>query len=217
VKEKNPPPWNPPPANIRELQAVLRRIEHLQEMLQMEQNRLDTAAPSIADSIKTTIKSLDSELKATRERIRQHIDNDPDLRQRRDLLDFIPGLEEAGMAHLLVALGEHYGFQNAKSAVAHACLAPKPSKSGKWVGQTHLSKTDAPCCARYCTCPPWPLGSTTPSSEPSANALRPTGKTARPSSASPCESSSISPSVSYNRAGRSIPNLNPHESRKNIV
>ena len=144
MKEKNPPPWNPPPANIRELQAVLRRIEHPQEMLQMEQNRLDTAAPSIADPIKTAIKSLDSELMATRERIRQHIDNDPDLRQRRDLLDFIPGLEEAGMAHLLVALGEHYGFQNAKSAVAHAGLAPKPSKSGKWVGQTHLSKTDGP-------------------------------------------------------------------------
>ena len=83
MKEKNPPPWNPPPANIRELQAVLRRIEHPQEMLQMEQNRLDTAAPSIADPIKTAIKSLDSELMATRERIRQHIDNDPDLRQRR--------------------------------------------------------------------------------------------------------------------------------------
>ena len=142
--EKKPPPWNPPPANIRELQAMLRRIEHLLEMRQMEQNRLDTAAPSVADSIRTILESLDSELKATRERIRQHIDNDPDLRRRQDLLESIPGIGEATSAHLLVALSEHYGFDNAKQAVAHAGLAPKLSESGKWVGQTRLSKTGAP-------------------------------------------------------------------------
>ena len=41
-------------------------------------------------------------------------------------------------------MSEHYGFQNAKSAVAHTGLAPKFSESGKWVGQTHLSKTGDP-------------------------------------------------------------------------
>lgn len=144
MREKKPPRWNPPPANIRDLQALLRRIEHLLEMRQMEQNRLDTAAPSIADSISAIIKSLDSELQATRERIRQHIDNDPDLRRRRDLLDSIPGVGEATIANLLVALSGHYGFKNAKQAVAHAGLAPKLSESGSWVGQTHLSKTGDP-------------------------------------------------------------------------
>jgi len=144
MKEKNPPPWNPPPANIRELQAMLRRVEHLLEMRQMEQNRLDTAAPSVADSIRAILKSLDSELEATRERIRQHIDNDPDLKRRRGLLESISGIGEATAAHLLVALSEHYGFDNAKQAVAHAGLAPKLSESGKWVGQTRLSKTGDP-------------------------------------------------------------------------
>lgn len=142
--EKKPPRWNPPPARIRELQAMLRRIEHLLEMRQMEQNRLDTAAPSVADSIRTILESLDNELKATRERIRQHIGNDPDLRRRQDLLESIPGVGKATSAQLLVALSEHYGFNSAKQAVAHAGLAPKLSESGKWVGQTRLSKTGAP-------------------------------------------------------------------------
>ena len=144
MREKNPPTWNPPPANIRKLQVMLRRIEHLMEMRQMEQNRLDTANPAIADSIKAILASLDSELKATRERIRQHIGGDPDLRARGGLLDSIPGIGEATAAHVLVALSGHHGFGNAKQAAAHAGLAPKLSESGKWVGQTRLSKTGGP-------------------------------------------------------------------------
>jgi len=31
-----PPLWMPPPTNIRELQALVRRVEHLLEMIQME-------------------------------------------------------------------------------------------------------------------------------------------------------------------------------------
>lgn len=144
ASEKQPAPWTPPPANRRQLQALLRRVEHLLEMRQMEQNRLDTANPTIAGSIQTILDALDQELAATRERIRQHIDNDPDLRQRRDLLASIPGVGEATRAHLLVALSDHYGFRNAKQAVAHAGLEPRIRQSGQWIGQTHLSKAGNP-------------------------------------------------------------------------
>lgn len=144
MQEKKPPPWNPPPANIRDLQALLRRVEHLSEMRQMEQNRLDTAAPAVAESIRAILGSLDKELKATRERILRHIGSDPNLRARGDLLDSIPGVGEATRAHLLVALSEHYGFGNAKQAVAHIGLDPKIRQSGQWVGETHISKAGAP-------------------------------------------------------------------------
>ena len=144
VREKQPALWTPPPHNIRELQALLRRVEHLLEMRQMEQNRLGTAPPAVAGSIKTILESLDRELDATRERIRKHIDDDPDLRERRDLLDSIPGIGEATLAHLLVALSGHYGFDNAKQAAAHAGLDPRIRESGKWVGKTRLSKSGDP-------------------------------------------------------------------------
>jgi transposase len=142
--EKRPPAWTPPPANIRELQALLRRIEDLLEMLQMEKNRLDTADANVVGSIKTLIALLEKELAATRKRVRNLIDNDPDLKRRRDLLETIPGIAESSSAHLLVALSEHYGFTRAKQAVAFAGLNPALNESGQWKGKTRISKTGDP-------------------------------------------------------------------------
>jgi len=136
--------WTPPPRAIRELQALLRRVEHLLEMQQMERNRLDTADPAITESIKTVLTTLDQELAATRDQIQRHIDHHPDLKQRRDLLESIPGIGPSASAYLLTALSVHYGFINAKQAVAHAGLAPKIQESGKWVGQTRIAKTGDP-------------------------------------------------------------------------
>jgi transposase len=144
MREKNPPPWNPPPANIRELQAMLRRVEDLLEMQQMERNRLDTAEPSITDSLKAILDTLEKELETVRKRIKSHINNDPDLKRRRDLLESIPGIGPATSAWLLTLLSPHYGFTNAKQAAAFAGLAPKLQESGKWTGKTTLSKTGDP-------------------------------------------------------------------------
>jgi transposase len=139
-----PEPWIPPPRSIRELQALLRRVEHLLEMRQMERNRLDTADAAIVDSLNTVLDTLERELDATRERIKHLIDNDPDLKHRRDLLESIPGIGPAASAHLLTALSAHYGFTHAKQAVAYAGLAPKLQASGQWIGKTRLSKTGDP-------------------------------------------------------------------------
>jgi transposase len=139
AKEKQPPRWNPPPPAIRELQALLRRVEQLLERQQMEQNRLDTADAAAVPSIENLLKALEQELEAIRNKVRRRIDDDPDLRQRRDLLESIPGIGPATLAHLLVLFSDHYGFQNAKQAVAFVGLAPNPHQSGT-MGQTRLSK-----------------------------------------------------------------------------
>jgi transposase len=136
-----PPLWIPPPANIRELQALVRRVEHLLEMIQMEQNRLETADASTHLSITNVLNTLETELKSTRKAIKDHIDNYPDLKQRSDLLETIPGIGEACIAHLLLALSEHHGFTHAKQVAAFAGLAPVLRESGQWRGNTHISKT----------------------------------------------------------------------------
>ena len=59
AKEKQPPRWTPPPPQIRELQALLRRVEQLSEMRQMERNRLETADPAAVPSIQTLLKTLE--------------------------------------------------------------------------------------------------------------------------------------------------------------
>ena len=137
-------PWTPPPKAVRELQALLRRAEHLLKMQQMERNRLDTADPLVAGSLKTVLDTLEKELADVRKRIKSHINGDPDLKQRRDLLESIPGVGPATSAWLLTLLSPHYEFANAKQAVAYAGLAPKLQESGKWKGTTRLSKTGDP-------------------------------------------------------------------------
>jgi len=136
----NPPLWTPPPANIRELHALVRRVEHLLEMIRMERNRQDTANAKVADSINTVLAILEAELQATRKAIHDHINNDPGLKQRGDLLATIPGIGDASVAHLLIALSQHHAFINAKQVVAFAGLAPALRQSGQWSGNTHIAK-----------------------------------------------------------------------------
>ena len=136
--------WTPLPANIRCLQAMTRRLEHLLEMHRMEQNRLETADTAIIPSINAVLATLNTELKATRQAIRDHIDNDPGLKQRSDLLESIPGIGHATIPYLLVAMSPHHGYANAKQIVAHAGLAPAIRQSGQWTGKTRLAKSGDP-------------------------------------------------------------------------
>ena len=139
-----PPLWTPPPHNIRVLQALVRRVEHLLEMVQMERNRLETSDITVIDSINSVLATLETELEATRQAIREHIDNDPELKGRHDLLVTIPGIGDATIAHLLVVLSEHHGFISAKQVVAFAGLAPAQRQSGQWSGKTHIAKSGDP-------------------------------------------------------------------------
>ena len=138
-RERQPPRWNPPPPPLRELQALLRRVEQVLEMRQMERNRLDTAHPAAQASLQALIATLDQALAPLRTTIRQKIEDDPDWRGRRDLLARIPGLGDATIAHLLVLFSPHYGCHHAKQVVAYIGLAPNPHQSGNTL-QTRLSK-----------------------------------------------------------------------------
>jgi len=144
AREAQPKPWTPPPANIRLLQALLRRVGDLHEMIQMERNRQGTASADLEGSIQTVLERLEAELGAVRRRIKDHIDGDPDLRGRADLLETIPGIGETAAAHLLVALSPHYGFESAKQAAAHAGLDVRIRQSGKWQGQSKIAKCGHP-------------------------------------------------------------------------
>lgn len=133
--------WQPLPRAIRELQALVRRLDNLLEMRQMEDNRLQTAELTVHDSLHKVIAMLDEQIAHVRALIAQHIDEDPDLRDRRDLLDTIPGLGTATIPVLLSVLGEPSRFASAKKCAAYAGLTPAERQSGKYRGQTHLSKT----------------------------------------------------------------------------
>jgi transposase len=74
------------------------------------------------------------------QRIRDLIDRDPDLHQKQQLLDSIPGLGERTIA-LLLAFVDDSRFDNARQCAAFAGLNPRQHVSGSSIhGKARLSK-----------------------------------------------------------------------------
>jgi transposase len=133
--------WQPPPREIRLLQALVRRLEALQQMLQQEQNRLDSADPAVAITIVRHLEFLRADIAAVRRQIRDHIDQHPDLRRKQALLDSIPGIGEATIAQILAFISTQ-SFTSARQVAAFVGLSPQQRQSGSSVhGKTRISKT----------------------------------------------------------------------------
>lgn len=136
-----PAPWTPDPAEIRELRALVRRLEALLDMRQQEVNRLHVAPPVVAGTVEAHIEYLDRSIRETKQRIRDHIDNHPDLRHKKELLTSIPGIGEATIAVALAEFADITRFRNAKCLAAFVGVAPRERQSGSSVrGRTVLSK-----------------------------------------------------------------------------
>ena len=122
--------WEAPSKGVRELQALVVRLEALQTMRQAELNRLGIAHPSVRASIETVVAALDKEIDLVRSLIRTTIDDDPDLKQRKDLLETIPGLGDATIPSLLAYIGRPERFKSVKALIAYAGLTPSLRQSG---------------------------------------------------------------------------------------
>lgn len=138
----HPAPWQPPAAELRELQALMRRVESLQQMIQQERNRLEAPGISAAvrASLERTLELLQEELVRLRRQIGDHLDQHPELKRRRDLLRSIPGIGETTAAWLLSEMSA-IQFGRARQLAAYAGLVPSPRESGSSVrGRGRLSK-----------------------------------------------------------------------------
>lgn len=138
-RTQNPAQWFPPPPEIIQLQALVRRIEALEEMLQMERNRLEVSPNKTQPSIKRMIKTFETEIETLRKSIKEQINNDPDLKEQDQLLQTIPGIGEKTSALLLGEI-EFGRYQSARQVAAFAGVTPKKSESGTSLKHTKLSK-----------------------------------------------------------------------------
>ena len=140
---QNPPAWTPPPVEVRELQALGRRLAALEEMRQMEHNRLEACPPEgpVKDSLVQHIAYLDEQISKTEQSIREHINKHPDLKHKRDLLVSIPGIGEDTAATLLAEVPDVSLFSSAREVAAFAGLVPRIRESGSSVRfKARLSK-----------------------------------------------------------------------------
>jgi transposase len=135
-----PEPWIPAPKSVRELQELVRRLDALLEMHTQETNRLAVAHEAVRGSLEEVIAFLDRSIAEIKEAIARHIDNHPDLKAQRDLLNSIPGIGQTTSAWLIAELGAKR-FTCARSAAAYSGLTPAHWQSGTSVqGKPRLSK-----------------------------------------------------------------------------
>jgi transposase len=138
--KEQPAPWTPLPAEVRQLQALVRRIDALQEMRTQESNRLGVTTDGVVRaSIEALLATLDAQIADLKQRIADHLDQHPGLRTQRDLLLTIPGIGATTAAVLLAELF-HKTYASARQAAAYAGATPRVRESGQWQGRASLSR-----------------------------------------------------------------------------
>ncbi|MCC3470200.1 MAG: transposase [Microcoleus sp. PH2017_06_SFM_O_A] len=116
--------WTPTPLEVKELQALLRRLESLTQMYQQEENRLETATETVAKLTRAHLEYIKEQQAEIKKMISDHFDQHPHLKQQRELLTSIPGIGEQ------------------TQLAAYAGLTPCERSSGTSVhGKTRLSCT----------------------------------------------------------------------------
>jgi transposase len=141
--ERRPPAWQPPAPELRELQALVRRLDSLVEMRTMEENRLASGVTvaAVRASLEESLAHLTQQIEKTEALIRSSIDRHPRLQRQRELLDSIPGIGETTAAALLAEVPDIKQYKSARQVAAFAGLVPRERQSGSSVrGRVKLSK-----------------------------------------------------------------------------
>lgn len=141
--QRRPAAWQPPPAQLKQLRALLQRLETLEQERQREHNRREKASnqgdSQVLESIETIIAALDAEYERLCQRIDEHIDANPQLREDRRLLKSIPGIGEKLARRLLILMHTHH-FRQASQLAAYLGLVPKANQSGTRERPARLTK-----------------------------------------------------------------------------
>ncbi len=136
-----PGPWSPPSPEIRSLRALVRRVDSLIDMRSQEKNRLGTAHESVIHLIREHIEYLDEEIEKVKRQIAGLIDQDPTLKQKKELLVSIPGIGKVTIAAILAELDDLEKFNHVRELVAFIGLAPRETLSGSSIkGKPRLCK-----------------------------------------------------------------------------
>jgi transposase len=143
ARKESPNLWEPSSPEIAELSSLVRHKSDLDQDLRRQLNRLQE--PGHGSVVKTSIETLVSQI---RERIvmidaeiEKHINDHPDLKETKDLLETIPGVGSETSTLFLAEIPNPKNFDSAQALAAFFGLSPRERQSGKWRGKTTISKT----------------------------------------------------------------------------
>jgi transposase len=137
--------WKPEPPEIRQLKAMMRRLEALEKDYQREKNRFEASKISdVCDRVLTSLVDMmtviEMEIKALKLAIDDHISQYPALHKNKQLLLTIKGVGNV-IAREMVYLFAAKSFTHAKQVAAYLGLIPTLNESGMCKGRTTLSKS----------------------------------------------------------------------------
>jgi transposase len=114
---------------------LVRRLESREEMRLMEENRLASGVncQAVGADLEEHLADLQKRIDKTRQQIKDHINQHPDLKDKAKRLDSIPGIGESTAALLLAELGDIRHFDNARQVAAFAGLVPRIRECGSSV------------------------------------------------------------------------------------
>jgi transposase len=140
-KAMQPDSWEPPTPAERRLRQLVRRRRALVEMRTQEMNRLQApGTESVEKSIRDMIATLEKQIAGLEADITRTIDDDDDLKGKRDLIESIDGIGPKTSATLLAETPHIEKFESSKALAAFAGVCPQIQQSGKSVSKARTTK-----------------------------------------------------------------------------
>lgn len=131
---QKPDAWTPPTAQQKKLRALVRHLEALKKSRIQQQNRLETCRDKdVRSSLETIITALEAAMKQVQAQIDELIDQDPDLKEKKELLVSIKGIGSITAIRILAEMFDLDQYDNAKAAAADVGVTTSHYRSGSSV------------------------------------------------------------------------------------
>ena len=139
-----PKAWQPERPEIRELKALIARLDALETDYRRESNRLEKAeftssSATVIESIKAMLKGIEQEKLRVEKKINDHIDSHGQLKKDRQLLESIPGIGSV-VSRVMLSIIHSRDFNKAEELAAFIGVIPRLVESGTFRGRSRLSK-----------------------------------------------------------------------------
>lgn len=141
-KTHHPTAWQPASEAHKRLRALTRHRDDLLQTRLQQQNRLrDTTDSLVQESLQTVLETIEGQLEALEQAIKEHVAAHEELRTNLELLTAIVGIGVVTGCKLLSEFGESEQYETAKALAADAGLTPSQYESGTSVRRrARLSK-----------------------------------------------------------------------------
>lgn len=153
---ERPAAWQPPSSEVRELQALVRRIDDLVEMAALEEGRLSSPALAtcVRKSVERTVRLLEKEVAKLRGAADELTASTPAVSADRELLESIPGVGRQTATVIPAELPAVERLPSAETAAAYCGLSPRGSSGAAPAcgGGPGCRRPATPGRARRCSC-----------------------------------------------------------------